>query len=113
MKISPFHAGDTSTWNARCFLILFLVFLLPASQMAAQTNGPMLYPAGKVLVDGKDVTTPMGLFAGDKVQTAASSNASLTALGSTVLLSPSTSLTYNQGALEMGCGHLLVTTVVN
>jgi hypothetical protein len=73
----------------------------------------MLFPQGKVLVDGKDVNAPIGLFAGDKVQTAASATASLTALGTTVLLSPNTVLTYGQGALEMGCGHLLVTTVVN
>lgn len=113
MKTLPFHSGDTSTWNARSFLAFVLVFLLPASQIAAQTNGPMLYPQGKVLVDGKDVNAPIGLFAGDKVQTAASATASLTALGATVLLSPNTILTYSQGALEMGCGHLLVTTVVN
>jgi hypothetical protein len=113
MQISPFHSGDTSTWNFRGFLVFLLVFLLPASQLAAQTNGPMLYPTDKVLVDGKDVTAPIGLFAGDKVQTAASATASLTALGTTVLLFPNTSLTYSQGALEMGCGHLLATTVVN
>lgn len=81
--------------------------------MAAQANGPMLFPQGKVLVDGKQVNAPIGLFAGDKVQTAASATASLNAVGTTVLLSPNTVLTYGQGALEMGCGHLLVTTVVN
>ena len=113
MKRSLFHSGDTFICNARFFLSLFLVFLLPVGQTAAQTDGPMLYPQGKVLVDGKLVNAPIGLFAGDKVQTAPSATASLTALGATVLLSPNTVLTYGQGALEMGCGHLLVTTVVN
>lgn len=73
----------------------------------------MLYPKGKVLVDGRDVNSPISLFAGDKVQTTTSASASLTAVGSTVLLSPNTVLTYNPKALEMGCGHLLVTTVAN
>lgn len=81
--------------------------------MAAQTNRPMLYPQGQVLVNGREVNVPIGLFGGDKVQTAASATASLTAVGATVLLSPNTVLTYGQGTLEMGCGHLLVTTVVN
>ncbi len=113
MKSSSFHSGDTSICNLRSLLSFLLVFLLPASQIAAQTTGPMLFPQGKVLVDGKDINAPIGLFAGDKVQTAASATASLTAVGTTVLLSPNTVLTYGQGALEMGCGHLLVTTVVN
>lgn len=113
MKRSSFHSGDTSICNVRSFLSVLLVFLLPASQIAAQTNGPMLFPQGKVLVDGKQTNVPIGLFAGDKVQTTASGTASLTAVGTTVLLSSNTILTYGQGALEMGCGHLLVTTVVN
>lgn len=113
MKKLSFHCGDISARNSRFFLVILLVFLLPATQLAAQTEGPMLYPQGKVLVDGRDINSPTGLFTGDKVQTAASATASMTALGATVLLSPSTFLTYNQGALEIGCGHLLVTTVVN
>jgi hypothetical protein len=113
MRSSLFHSGDSSICNLRSFLCSFLVLLLPVSQIAAQTTGPMLFPQGKVLVDGKNVNAPVGLFAGDKVQTAPSATASLTALGATVLLSPNTALTYGQGALEMGCGHLLVTTVVN
>jgi len=113
MKSSLFHSGDRSICNLRHFLCSFLFFALPVSQIAAQTTSPMLFPQGKVLVDGKDVNAPVGLFAGDKVQTAASATASLTALGATVLLSPNTVLTYGQGALEMSCGHLLVTTVVN
>jgi hypothetical protein len=113
MKSSSFHSGDSFICHLRSFLSFLLVFLLPASQIAAQTNGPMLFPQGKVLVDGKYVNAPIGLFAGDKVQTAASATASLTAVGTTVLLSPNTVLTYGQGALELGCGHLLVTTVVN
>jgi hypothetical protein len=113
MKRLSFHSGDIPARNTRCVLVLLLVFLLPASQLAAQSEGPMLYPQGKVLVDGRDINSPTALFTGDKVQTAASATASMTALGSTVLLSSGTSLTYNQGALEMACGHLLVTTVVN
>lgn len=113
MKGSPFHSGDTSAWNARSCLAFALVLLLPASQLLAQTRGAMLYPQGKVRVDGKEVNAPLALFAGDKVQTAASATASLTAVGSTALLSSNSSLTYTPSALDMGCGHLLVTTVVN
>ncbi|HSB74403.1 MAG TPA: hypothetical protein VLC12_02065, partial [Terriglobales bacterium] len=73
----------------------------------------MLYPNGKVTVDGKPVSAPLGLFAGDKVQTEAAAGASLTAPGSTVLLSPNTVLTYGASGLQLGCRHLLVTTLVN
>src|SRR5579864_5846670 len=112
MRNSLFRSGDTSPWTApaRSALILLLAFLLPASPLAAQTGGPMLYPKGNVLVDGREVNAAIALFAGDKVQTSASGTASLTAPGSTVLLSPNTFFTYGQGALEVGCGHLLVTT---
>ncbi len=115
MKTLAFHSGDISTWNIRfrCSLACLLAILFPASQLAAQTSGPMLYPQGKVLVDGKDVNNPLALFAGDKVQTDANASASLNAVGSTVLLSPQTYLVYDPSALQMGCGHLLVTTVVN
>jgi len=115
MEASPFHYPDGSAWNARArkVLIFSLALLLPASQLAAQIAGPMLYPKGEVLVDGRNTSGPIALFAGDKVQTGASASASLTAVGSTVLLSPNTVLTYNPKGLEMGCGHLLVTTVVN
>jgi hypothetical protein len=115
MKTLPFHSGDITIRNApcRCFLAFVLALLLPASQLAAQTSGSMLYPKGNVLVDGRQVNNPQALFAGDKVQTDASASASLTTVGSTVLLSPGTFLTYNPSALEMGCGQLLVTTVVN
>ena len=113
MKRLSFHCRDISAPNTRCFLVIFLVFLLPATQLSAQTQGPMLYPHGKVLVDGRDINRPTALFTGDKVQTAASATASMTAVGATVLLSPGTSLTYNQDALEIGCGHMLVTTVLN
>lgn len=115
MKIELFRSGDicTRAAGARSAFVLLLIFLLPASQLAAQSAGPMLYPKGKVLVDGKEVNAPIGLFAGDKVETSASGAASLTALGSTVLLSPATSFTYNRGSLQMGCGHVLVTTLAN
>jgi hypothetical protein len=98
-----------STCDIRCLLVFLLILLLPTAQLAAQANGPMLYPSGKVLLNGKDVNAPIGLFAGDKVQTSSSASASLTAVGSTVLLSPNSFLTYRPSALEMGCGHLLVT----
>jgi hypothetical protein len=115
MKALSFHYPDASTGNARArrVLIFCLALMLPASQLAAQTAGPMLYPKGKVLVDGRDVSNPIALFAGDKVQTSDSASASLAAVGSTVLLSPNTILTYNPQGLEIGCGRLLVTTVVN
>jgi hypothetical protein len=115
MKNQLFRSGDTCVFAAllRSALVLLMAGLLPASQLAAQTGGPMLYPQGKVLVDGRQVNAPLGLFAGDRVQTSAEASASLTALGSSVLLSPNTFFTYGQGALEVGCGHLLVTSVAN
>jgi hypothetical protein len=115
MKTLPFHSRDNSTWSIRFrgFLACLLAFLFPASQLVAQTGGPMLYPQGKVLVDGRGVNNPLALFAGDKVQTDTGASASLTAVGSSVLLSPNTYLVYDPGALQVGCGHLLVTTVVN
>ncbi|HEX6908249.1 MAG TPA: hypothetical protein VF154_16655, partial [Terriglobales bacterium] len=71
MTTSSFHYPDASTWNARArrVLIFCVAFLLPASQLAAQTASPMLYPKGEVLVDGRDTSGPIALFAGDKVQT--------------------------------------------
>src|SRR5579871_1858690 len=114
MHNSMFRSRDRYERRSRlcCLLSCALALIVPVSQAAAQADSPMLYPKGKVIVDGKEAGRPMALFPGEKVQTAPGASASLTALGSSVLLSPNTSLTYDNNTLQIGCGDVLVTTAV-
>jgi hypothetical protein len=91
---------------------VFLVAIVSSALSSAQTGGPILYPKGEVTVNGKLSTRPSPLFVGDKIQTAAMSSATLTALGSNVLVFPSSSLVYESNRVEIGCGQVSITTVV-
>lgn len=91
---------------------IFVVGAATCALSSAQTSGPILYPKGEVTVNGKLSTRPSPLFVGDKIQTAAISSATLTALGSNVLVFPNSSLIYESNRVEIGCGEVSITTVV-
>jgi hypothetical protein len=86
--------------------------VLPLAQLAADTDGPILTPKGNVTINGKKTTRPTALFSGDTIQTTDDSSASMTALGSSMLVSANSLFTYGSNVVEVGCGDVLITTVV-
>lgn len=65
---------------------------------------------GNVTVNGSRVENTTTVFAGDKIQTAESSIANITAQGTMVQLSPNSSAIFSDKTLDLGCGSALVTT---
>jgi ferric-dicitrate binding protein FerR (iron transport regulator) len=65
---------------------------------------------GAVTVNGARVPGSTTVFAGDKIETASNSTATISAQGTMVQLDPNTSAIFSDKALDLGCGSALVTT---
>jgi hypothetical protein len=65
---------------------------------------------GTVTINGTRVENTTTIFAGDKVQTADSSLATIATQGTMVQLSPNSSAIFSDKSLDLGCGSALVTT---
>jgi hypothetical protein len=94
--------------RAAKFVSLLMVVLVPFSMMAAET-GAMAFPTGNVSVNGKGLSSPTAIFAGDKIRTDAGSM-SLTVAGSTVQVGEKSSVTFSSSQLQLASGGMKVAT---
>jgi len=91
-------------------LSVSLVLLLAAATLAAQTSGAMLSTQGNVKVNGQYVEDSTSLFTGDQIDVPASSVVSINGSGSSVVVSPNSSVQYNESAVEIMQGTARVST---
>ena len=89
-------------------LSLTMALLMPLSMMAAD-NGAMAFPTGNVSVNGKGLSSPTAIFAGDRIRTDGG-NLSLTAAGSSVQVGERSSVTYSASQLQLASGGMKVST---
>jgi hypothetical protein len=89
--------------------LLFLV-VLAASALVAQTDGAMLYAKGNVALNGQSVANSTSIFAGDRLDIADSSVGSINRGGSSVVLSPNSSIQYQQSGVELLKGTARIST---
>jgi hypothetical protein len=81
-----------------------MLAITPASLMASDEATAMLYCKGTVLVNGNPVPGSSAISAGDSVQTAQDSVATITQTGSSVIVQPQSSVKFagNSISLEQG-----------
>ncbi len=86
-----------------------LVVILGAGALSAQT-GAMLYANGTVRVNGHDASDATSIFAGDRIQVTASSSGSINRSGSSIVVSPNSSIQYDPASVEVLQGGARVNT---
>ncbi len=92
-------------------MCVVLTVMLGVSVVSAQAGGAMLYAVnGDVRVNGQSAGHSTGIFAGDKIDVPASTAGSINLAGSSVVVSPNSSVQYNAGNIEVLQGGARVST---
>jgi ferric-dicitrate binding protein FerR (iron transport regulator) len=86
-----------------------MVVLCGGASFAAGPGG-ILYASGQVSVNGERAQHATSVFAGDKVQTAPGSSATVSLIGTQVAIPSETSVLMKDGMVELGCGSTSVRT---
>jgi hypothetical protein len=97
----------------RCRIIVVLSLLtivFGVSVLSAQTDGAMLYANGNVKVNGQSAGISTAVFSGDRVDVTESSAGSINRDGSSVVVSPNSSIQYNPASVEVIQGGARVST---
>ncbi|HZQ92215.1 MAG TPA: hypothetical protein VFA60_10520 [Terriglobales bacterium] len=76
----------------------------------ATGNAAMLFPQGKVTVNGTPLMRSTALFAGDKVSTGEQGTVTLSMPGSAVQINSQSEVQYDAGQLRVSTGSVLVNT---
>lgn len=90
-----------------CYL---LVVLLGVGMLSAQTGGAMLYANGNVKVNGQAAGDSTSVFSGDRIDVTESSAGSINRSGSSVVVSPNSSIQYNPASVQVIQGSARVST---
>ncbi len=91
-------------------LVLWMV-MCSAAVLTAQTSGALLYATGNVTVNGVAVVDASSIFTGDRLVTADSSIGSVNRNGSSVVVSPNSTIQYGKSGVEVIAGAAHVSTV--
>ena len=81
-----------------------------ASPSSTANGGAMLYANGNVKVNGQPAGASTSIFAGDKVEVGDSSSVSINRSGSSIVLSPNSSVKYEPANLDVLNGTVRVST---
>jgi len=95
----------------RVLLSLFSVVLFSMAVAGGQNNGAMLYAHGNVTVNGQSLAASTSIFAGDRLDTADSSVATINRRGSSVVVNPNSSVEYGQSSIVVMHGTARVSTL--
>jgi hypothetical protein len=88
-----------------------LLAFFPAVLNASVAQG-VVQVQGSVTVNGRPVSNSTSVFAGDRIQTAAASSATLSSQGVMMQIQPDTTAIFNANSLDLGCGSATVSTSV-
>ncbi|MGA3128993.1 MAG: hypothetical protein ABSD13_20050 [Candidatus Korobacteraceae bacterium] len=92
------------------WLWLLLVVVFGASMLSGQTGGAMLYSNGDVKVNGQSAGISTSIFSGDRVDVTGSSAGSINRSGSSIVVSPNSSIQYAAASVEVLQGTARVST---
>jgi len=93
-------------------LSCMMVVIFPATLLAADQPGAMLYSHGSALLNGGSVSRSSAIFSGDLVETSADSAANINSAGSIVLVLNSSVVQYQGDAVKLEQGRISVSTSV-
>ena len=96
--------------HCRNTVVLLLVVFFGVSMLPAQTGGAMLYANGNAKVNGQAAGISTSIFSGDKVDVTDASSVSINRSGSSVVVSPNSSIQYDPASVEVIQGSLRVST---
>lgn len=88
-----------------------LIVFFPVAMNAMPAQGT-IQAQGTVTVNGRPVSNTTAVFAGDHIQTAAGSVATLSSQGMMVQMEPNTTAIFNGRSLDLGCGTATIATSV-
>ncbi len=95
----------------RAILCVFSVVLLYVAALSGQNSAAMLYAHGNVTLNGQAPGQSTSIFAGDRLETADSSVATINRSGSSVVVNPNSSIQYSQSAIQIMHGTARVSTL--
>ena len=87
-----------------------MIALMPASLMAAETGGGMVYVSGSTSVNGIAVTRSSAVFSGDTIATSSSSQAKINAAGASVTVFENSSVKFESGGVSVEDGSVNIGT---
>jgi hypothetical protein len=87
-----------------------LVVVFGVSMLSAQTDGALLYANGTVKVNGQAAGISTGIFSGDRVDVTESSAGSINRSGSSIVVSPNSSIQYDPASIKVIQGSARVST---
>src|ERR1035438_7787482 len=100
--------SEAKVHNASKISVVFLlVMVCTGAMLSAQTSGALLYATGNVTLNGASVEDASSIFAGDRLVTADSSMVSVNRNGSSVVVSPNSTIQYKKAAAEVILGGAL------
>jgi len=91
-------------------MVCFLLMVFLAVSLSAQTGGAMLYSNGDVKVDGQPAGYSTSVYSGDKVDVTAASAGSINRNGSSVVVSPNSSIQYDPSSIQLLEGTARIST---
>ena len=91
-------------------LFCLLMVVVGVGMLSAQTDGAMLYANGSVKVNGQAAGESTSISSGDRIDVTASSAGSINRSGSSVVVSPSSSVQYEPASVEVLQGGARVST---
>jgi hypothetical protein len=94
----------------RKLLCLMMIAVLPASLLAADSGGAMLYAKGTAWLNGGTVPRSSAIFPGDLIQTKTNSVANINAAGSNVVIVADSLVKFEGSALSVEHGGVSVAT---
>ena len=110
--VSPRRVCAISVSILRNIVCWTLVAITPASLLAADSGGAMLYGRGPVLLNGSPLPNSSAVFPGDLIKTQPESLATLDASGSGVIVLPDSVVKFEGKAVTLEHGSVNVATSV-
>lgn len=87
-----------------------MVVLFPSSVLLADTTSALVSATGEATVNGMPIQQSTAVFPGDRVQTGKQGMAMLSAVGTSVMMPPSTMVVLAANEVDVACGTAMVST---
>ena len=95
----------------RAVVSLFSTLLFSVAILSGQNTGAMLYAHGNATLNGQPIESSTSIFAGDRLETAESSVATINRNGASIVVNPNSSVQYDQSSIQVLHGTARLSTL--